>query len=124
MSLLEDTTEKRDQMKLPASITLSRGARVILTHNVAVPLGLVNSATGTIYDFIFDSRAGPIIANPTAEQRNSNSVQLPIVLVQFDEQFYNGESFIDGVPRVVPICTEESRFRHSRYVLRESCYGT
>ena len=30
-------------------------------------------------------------------------LQLPIVLVQFNKDFYNGDSFLPNVPRIVPI---------------------
>jgi len=89
-------------------LQLRRGSRVVLMRNLAVSLGLVNSAFGTVYDFIYEPTLGPIITQPTTDEINKNNLQIPIVLVQFDEQYYNGPSFLRDVPRIVPICAVES----------------
>ncbi len=51
---------------------------------------------GTVIDIFFDPEflpKEPIVINPNQDQINSNRLQIPIVLVQFDEDNYSGPSF-------------------------------
>ena len=60
-----------------------------------------------------DSRTyGPIYSGVGFEDAvaSQQQLQIPLVLVQFDEGDYNGESCLDDVPRVVPIYAEKHRF--------------
>jgi len=64
-----------------------------------------------VYDS--DSRTyGPIYSGAGFEDAvaSQQQLQIPLVLVQFDEGDYNGESCLDDVPRVVPIYAEKHRF--------------
>jgi hypothetical protein len=89
-------------------LQLRRGSRVILLQNLAVPLGLVNFAFGTVYDFFYEPNLGTIITQPTQDKMNNNNLQILIVLVQFDVQYYNSPSFLQDVPKIVSTCAIES----------------
>ena len=115
-------TKKRDAAsvdgmgKLLPVLRIRRGCRVILTQNLAVPLGLVNSAVGTVIDIIYTT-PGLAVVHPSVEQMASNTLEIPIVLVQFDTAYYKGGSFLTNTPRVVPICAVEKSFLNNGYVL-------
>lgn len=98
-------------------IRLAVGARVMLRKNTATTLGLVNGATGTVYDFIYNPSLGNPIPHATVDEACKNPrLQLPIVLVQFDAEFYKGPSFVPGVERVVPICSKTVSYKFDESV--------
>ena len=82
-------------MCLPRFLFLSRGARVMLRHNLWTEAGLVNGAMGTVHDIIYkpDTRPGTLPA---------------VVLVKFDN--YTGPSCLESEERVVPICSRKSEW--------------
>jgi len=82
-----------------------------------VPLRLVNSAFGTMYDFLYDPTLGNIITKPTIEQMNANNIQILIVLVQFDAQYFNGPSFLRDIPRIVSITTVDCDVKWGTYII-------
>jgi hypothetical protein len=87
-------------------------------QNLGVPLKLVNSAFGTVYDFLYDlALLDNIITEPTIEQMNANNIQILIVLVQFDAQYYNGPSFLRDIPRIVSITTVDCNVKWGTYVI-------
>jgi len=104
---LQPNNDKDYQTHLPPRITLSRNSRVILNANLAVSIGLVNSAMGTVYDIIFPSTPTP---SPTEPQMMSNAMKPPIILVKFDREYYKGSSFIPEEDGIVPICAIDKTF--------------
>ena len=82
----------------------------MLTENKETLSGLLNGSTGTVVGFVYsedEKGAGPIIPQATEEDFCCSNLQpqLPIVLVQFDEECYIGPSCFEGVEndRIVPI---------------------
>jgi ATP-dependent exoDNAse (exonuclease V) alpha subunit len=84
---------------LEARLLICRGARVMLRANLWVKRGLVNGATGTVADILYEEDHRPP-AHPFA------------ILVQFDN--YDGPSCLAAAERVVPIFP-----RRCQYFLRK-----
>ena len=77
-----------DMSGLEPTIFLAKGAKVMLTINLWVNVGLCNGATGTVVDIIYEVKHQP--------------PDLPIaVIVHFDD--YRGPSISDTLPSCVPI---------------------
>jgi hypothetical protein len=72
---------------------------------------------GTVYDFLYDLALGNIITEPTIKQMNANNIQIPIMLVQFDAQYYNGPSFLCDIPKIVSITTVDCDVKWGTYVI-------
>lgn len=117
MVLLSGGTQKHKQaprendLLTAAVMYLSRGASVVLTSNLSVPLGLCNGSRGVVIDIL------PIPGRPFHQFRRMRDVvngdidaPAPIVLVQFDQ--YRGHSFLRNIPRVVPICANTQRVKY------------
>ena len=82
-----------------------------LKVRMAYILGLNPGAIGTVVGYAFSSDLtsnGPVL--PGADMKDvvecTEQPQIPLVLVQFDKQFYNGESCSAALPRVVPIFSQ------------------
>ena len=95
--------------------TFAVGCRVSLTKHMHKALNLIKGARGTVISAVYDSDSrtyGPIYPGAGFEDAvaSQQQLQIPLVLVQFDEGDYNGESCLHDVPRVVPIYAEKHRF--------------
>ena len=91
----------------PPCMKLAVGSRVRLAITDSVILGLTKGAHGSVFGFYF-ARDGPApVRNASlralAEAGRNPPWGVPMVLVQWDERFYRGESFVQGVPRVTPV---------------------
>ena len=102
-------------------LKLAVGARVMLSKNVAVELGLVNGALGTIVGFAYDNSRKERLKKPVKPQSNKEDFlhaplqyQIPMALIQFDANFYCGESWDTNNPCVVPIGAFEFDLEFSR----------
>lgn len=77
-----------DMGGLEPKIYLSKNARVMLTRNLWVDVGLCNGAMGNDIDIIYAENHCP--------------PELPIaILVQFDTKNYTGPTFLDHIPNCV-----------------------
>jgi hypothetical protein len=47
-------TELQQRRSLHARVRIGRGARIMINHNTALDWGLLNGATGTVYDVIYE----------------------------------------------------------------------
>ena len=78
-----------DFLGLQPLVFLAKGATIMLTMNLWPAVGLYNSATGTVVDFLYHN--------------NQQPPELPIaVVVKFD--IYRGPSISNTLPFCVPIC--------------------
>lgn len=117
-----ESKKDKQALKLRQIVQLAIGAQVMLTINAGVNIGLVNSAIGTVYDFIYPPDIPQANIKPYYTRSEAIAfgpeLALPIVLVQFNPEFYQGPSFIPGVERVVPIkpsFVAFSRDKHTYY---------
>ena len=83
------TLKAEDAGGLQNILRLAAGSRVMLRQNLWVEAGLTNGALGKVLGILFDPDGSQPPALPVA------------VLVQFDA--YNGPSYLQNTPRVVPI---------------------
>jgi len=94
---------------LPPMISMAVGTRVRLLHTIQRDVRLVSGSVGSVYGWVYQQGAdqGPIMPGASLQDalNSPQQPQVPIVLVQFDEGDYTGESCVDGVDRVVPIST-------------------
>ena len=74
-----------EDVGLPSSLILCIGARVMVTHNISVPLGLVNGTVGIVHD---------IICNASGL---ASSVLIRVRRGGKDRDGYRGPSFLDQV---------------------------
>jgi hypothetical protein len=77
------------------TLYLCKGARVMLSVNINVRLGLFNGAMGRIIDIVFLNDKGPNDSLPD------------VVMVEFDK--YSGPPFMQDNPKLVPIVPVERR---------------
>jgi len=90
----------------PTHIDIAIGSRVRCTRNLNTEQGIYNGKMGTVYGFVFKN--GPPIYNDNDElishfaQYEDHQREIPIVLVQMDEDDYLIESCIKNAPRIVP----------------------
>jgi hypothetical protein len=54
------TAAHDDEVGLPSSLFLSVGARVMITHNLCVELGLCNGTVGLVHDIMCDADGNPV----------------------------------------------------------------
>ena len=96
----------------PPVLILADSSRVRLLDKLAFYSGLVPGATGTVVGFVYSSDVtfGPPLpgANMNEAVASIEQPQLPMILVQFDEKYYSGESCHPTLPRVVPIYSKNS----------------
>ena len=67
---MAEPTSAADTYSLPASLSLAKGAKVMLTRNVDVADGLVNGAIGRVADFVGEETATLEAIEVTFENRN------------------------------------------------------
>jgi ATP-dependent exoDNAse (exonuclease V) alpha subunit len=99
--------QKREKAKLSNCLNLNIGARVMLTHNMATTLGLVNGSMGIVKGFVYCKSSSEDKCNDrtwtaTKMSQRENSHQLPVVLVKFDEEYFEHPGYC-GENGVVPI---------------------
>lgn len=113
------------KLKLLPHLELTLGSRVMYQNNNEPQLGLFNGAMGTVVGFYYvnnciNNEKLPFYAkgiyNPfctTCIEAAQHDYQLPIVLVQFDNRYYekNQQSFLPDVERVIAIAPSEVGFK-------------
>ena len=101
----------------PPVITLAVSSRVRLLDKMAFHLGLIPGATGTVIGFVYTTgpEYGPLLpgADLAGAVASDEQPQVPMVLVQFDERYYSGESCHPSIPCVVPIYPKTSTIEHN-----------
>lgn len=78
------TAAHDDEMGLPSTLFLSVGARVMITHNLCVELGLCNGTVGIVHDIMCDSNGTPVAVLLRVRRRTST------------RDGYAGPSFLDS----------------------------
>jgi len=83
--------------------------RVRLLHSVERDARLVRCAVGSVFGWVYLQGGDAIMPGAGMEDAVTapQQPQIPVVLVQFDEGDYIGESCVDGVDRVVPITADK-----------------
>ncbi len=117
--LNESTTEKLFKYQHkdfpPTTVDLAIGSRVRVTENLAIQLGIYNGALGTVVGFRFlkdiPSTEDEMMPKKTTlhKTRHANR-EIPVVLVQMDNETMYGNLQIDGMDNVFPF-TETLSFR-------------
>ena len=103
-----------DKSKQVTHLQLCIGARVLITSNLGISLGLMNGTLGTVVGFLYgnpDSDSIPHFSKhtimpecPTADMAAQNQPALPIVLVQIDEIYSKlTNSYLKDASNIVPI---------------------
>jgi hypothetical protein len=96
----------------PQCIVLKAGARVRLTTNVSVKLGLPNGATGTVHGYMSTPRrpwSGGLSLTQAIDAQTEDLYDVPIVLVKFDERFARHcDSYVRSHAGVVPIVAQQT----------------
>jgi hypothetical protein len=103
-----------DKSKQITHLQLCIGARVLITSNLGIALGLMNGTLGTVVGFLYgdpDADSIPHYAKhiimpecPTADMAAQNQPALPIVLVQIDEIYSKlKNSYLRETSNIVPI---------------------
>jgi hypothetical protein len=91
----------------PPAMKLAVGVRVRLAITSSVILGLTKGAQGTVHGFYFARSGSAPVPNASlrslADAGRNPPWGVPVVLVQWDERFYRGESFLQSTPRVTPV---------------------
>ena len=96
-----------DRGMLSPFFTCAIGSRVRLSCKLGFYAGLVPGAIGTVVGFCYCSEIdkGPILPGADMDEvlREDTQPQIPLVLVQFDANYYNGDSCVSTHKRVVPV---------------------
>ncbi len=102
-----------DRGLLSPFFTCAIGSRVRLSCKLGFYAGLVPGAIGTVVGFCYCSEIdkGPILPGADMDEvlREDNQPQIPLVLVQFDSNYYNGDSCVSTHERVVPVYSSSCR---------------
>jgi hypothetical protein len=101
-------------------LSLAVGTRVRVMQTIAPHVGIVRGAMGTVVGFLYHKGTGsPCAPGASSIQalESPEQLQIPLVLVQFDEDAYTGETWwrhltLGTVERVVPIGPVKWRMRH------------
>ena len=121
--------DTRQQQFLDSHLELNVGTRVRLLRNHDPRIGLFSGATGTIISFLYFNnyidteitkgmpKYSEGCINPhccSCDIAAKINLQIPIVLVQFDEHFYKGKSYFNNSTdnRVVPIFPITHRIKY------------
>lgn len=91
----------------PPCIKLAVGSRVRLAMTSSVILGLTKGAIGTVFGFLCARDLPPPVLNASrgslAPSGRNPPWGVPVVLVQWDQRFYRGATFVEGTERVTPV---------------------
>ena len=107
--------ETKNKYNLKFCLELTIGSRVSLIKNIDPSIGLFNGTTGTVVGFYYINEEYKDAQLPIFSKGKFNinkidynditeeNMQIPIVLIQIDEEWYQNESFEYKTKNIIPI---------------------